>query len=718
MHRLKITFLATLLAASWVLPQAVPAGSAAVHPGKGDLTHTRVMSEFSRLAAQPAEPASTSLTAAQPLSIVAAANQRLRREVFGFVDAGNLGSYSVGYPSWNMSLLSTVAFFALQVNSGDGNFVTTNTGWSVYHSSTMTNFVNAAHANGVRVIVSINLHDFSTSPTNQVCQGLVAANAQNTINQSVQQMAAAGIDGINIDYEATNTTCANGLTSRAQMTTFTQNMRAAMPKGSYLAIDTYTGSAEDNLEFFDVTGLAPSVDAFFVMAYDMDYSNATELPLSCTSYCFNPTSPLNTYRFNVTKSMQQYIALVPASKVILGQPYYGRKACVASPDIAHQYPDTHQYQMTPPNFVSPTYLNAISTPWDTDVSSFKAHRDPSDGVSEWDTFWSSAFGCWREQYWDDATSLGAKYDVVNSMNLAGAGLFTLDYAADSPEAWNMIALKFTTTTPWFSLGGLISYGPHASSSGASRTDVFVRGTDNGVWQETWNGTTWNPSWASVGGAITSGAAAVSWAATRIDVFARGTDNGLWHIQWDGTRWSPWVSQGGVLTSGAGVASLAPGRLDVFVRGTDSALWHLWWTNTGGWSGWQSLGGVLTSDPAAVAWGPNHLDVFARGTNNGLWHIYWDGAGGWSSWQSLGGLMTSGPASASCSAGHLDVYATGTDAALYQLGYNGTAWNTSWVRLGGYWASDPGAVCPTGTTTVNLFERGPDAALWRTSVTGT
>ena len=50
-------------------------------------------------------------------------NGKLRREVFGFVNYYNLGDSSVGYPSWDMSLLSTVAYFGLHVNSGNGFIV-------------------------------------------------------------------------------------------------------------------------------------------------------------------------------------------------------------------------------------------------------------------------------------------------------------------------------------------------------------------------------------------------------------------------------------------------------------------------------------------------------------------------------------------------------------------------------------------------------------------
>lgn len=359
-----------------------------------------------------------------------------QREIFGFVNAGNLGDPSVGYQSWNFGLLTTVAYFGLHVNAGDGHLVTYDTAWNVYHSSTMTNFVNTAHANGVRVIVSINMHDTSTDPNSQMCQSLIAANAQSTITQSIQQMQSAGIDGINVNYEGDIATCANGSTTRDQFTTFVQNLRSQMPAGSYLAVDTYAGSAEDNQEFFNVTGLAPSVDQFFVMSYDSDYSNSSEPPLNCSSYCFNPISPANTYRFNVSKTIAQYTALVPASKVIIGQPYYGRRGCVPDGQTAHSYPIPNT------NFVTTTYLYASTINQQSGVTYLSYHRDPQEGYAEWDTWYDSDWHCVREQYFDDVWSLGAKYALINANNLAGVGLFTLDYGGGAPELWAQLATYF------------------------------------------------------------------------------------------------------------------------------------------------------------------------------------------------------------------------------------------------------------------------------------
>jgi spore germination protein YaaH len=445
-HRLSNLLVAVLAAGSLALPACGPASissnTTTVKAGTAKTREAppRIMSEAAALAAQPAMQSALRSSFGSgpstsprilPAPIVFSSPNKVQREVFGFVNAGNLGNASVGYPSWNLSLLSTVAFFALQVNSGDGNLVTNTTGWYVYHSSTMSSFVAAAHASGTRVIVSLNLHG-----TSQVCTGLMASNAQNTINQIVPQVYSAGIDGVNVNYEAENVLCANGQTSRSMMTAFMKNLRAALPTG-YIAIDTYSGSAEDNLEFFDITGLAPYVDSFFVMAYDMDIANYSEAPLSCTSYCFNPVSPLSTYRFNVMKSMQQYTALVPRSKVVLGQPYYGRDGCVWSPAGP-----AHQYLIAGRPLNTPTYFYASTVNGTPGYHDYVTHRDPSDGVSEWDTF--GEYGvCTHEQYWDDVVSLSAKYDLVNAYDLRGVGLFTLDYAGGASEVWSILATHFS-----------------------------------------------------------------------------------------------------------------------------------------------------------------------------------------------------------------------------------------------------------------------------------
>jgi chitodextrinase len=283
-----------------------------------------------------------------------------------------------------------------------------------------------------------------------------------------------------------------------------------------------------------------------------------------------------------------------------------------------------------------------------------------------------------------------------------------DAAGNTSAASNTATATTPASTLTESLGGLLTASAAATSWSSNRTDVFVRGTDNALYHRSWNGSTWS-AWERLGGVLTSAPGAVSWGPDRIDVFVRGTDNALWHKGWDG-GWSNWESLGGVLTSAPDVASWGPNRLDVFVRGTDNALWHKGWD--GRWSNWESLGGILTSDPSTVSWGPNRIDAFVRGTDNALWHKWWDGVH-WIGWESPGGTLNSGPAASSCGNAGLNVFWLGADNGLLRKAYNASGWGVQ-QSLGGQWTSDPAAVCRAGTSTVDLFLRGTDNALWHTT----
>jgi spore germination protein YaaH len=663
-----------------------------------DATHPVVMQQAAEaVAGAKLGPLQPFITAPKLPAVGGSGN--LDREVFGFALASSLSNPTIGYPSWNFSLLSTVAFFGLHVND-DGTFAA-DSGWNVWNSSQLTGLVSTAHAAATKVVLTIILQDFAAG-TPHMCAGL--ASRATTVSQTVAQVAAKGVDGVNVDYEGLAGSCANGQNPRSAMTDLAHQLRSALPAGSYLSVDTYASSAGDPVGFFDVPGLGASVDSFFVMAYDLEYSNWRHAPLSCSSFCLGPTSPLTGYFYNDTNTASQYKAVVPASQVILGIPYYGRKSCVATPS-ANQYPTGA--------VTADGYLDALAESGTPTVrpGSYTVNHDANDpaGQERWDTWYNTSLNCTRELYWDDATSLGKKYDLVNQDQLRGVGIWNLNFGGGTSELWNELAAKFGTTTTWYSLGGGLTSGADAASWGPNRLDAFVRGTDNAIYHRWWDGTAWQP-WESLGGVATSDPTAVAWGNGRLDFFVRGTDKALYHRSWSGA-WSAWESLGGVFTSGPDVSSWGPGRLDVFGRGTDMALYHRAWTGAG-WDPYERVGGTFTSDPSAVSWGSGHLDVFGRGSDGKLYHRAWTGA--WSGWELLGGGLYSSPDAASCGVGHLDVFVVGSDSALYQIGFNG-AWG-SWKRLGGRWTADPGAVCRPGGSAVDVFERGIDGALWNTSIT--
>src|ERR1700694_5486558 len=374
---------------------------------------------------------------------VSAAVVRPRGEVFGFAFANaSLPDPTYGYPAWSMNLLTTVAYFGLSID-WNGTIIQSGSGWTTWNSSQLTGLVATAHANNVRGILSINLHDFSPSSTSNMCAALHPRNRATTVAQTVAQVQKMGVDGVNVDYEGTNATCYYGAVLSDEMTSLVAEIRAALPK-AYIAVDTYSGSAGYPGGFFNVPAIGPYADSFFVMAYDMEYSNYQYEPLHCSSFCIGPTAPTSAYFYNDTTSMSQYTAVVAASKVILGVPYYGRKECVAGVTPSTAKPNAAPYG----SVAAAGYLDASTETGYYANSNYQIHREVFDvtGFSRWDTWTSSIAKCTREMYWDDPASLGRKYDVVNRMGLRGVGIFALQYGGGAPELWSMLQTKFVGCT--------------------------------------------------------------------------------------------------------------------------------------------------------------------------------------------------------------------------------------------------------------------------------
>jgi hypothetical protein len=267
---------------------------------------------------------------------------------------------------------------------------------------------------------------------------------------------------------------------------------------------------------------------------------------------------------------------------------------------------------------------------------------------------------------------------------------------------------------WELLGGEFSSGPAVASWSANRLDVFGRGMDFAVWQNSWNGTVWS-GWGQISSnRITSDPAAVSRASGLIDLFARGTDNAMYHQAFDGS-WSGWTGLGGEFTSSPAAASWEPGRLDIFARGRNLALWHNTWS-AGSWSGWGQLtSNTITSDPAAISRASGRIDVFARGTDNAMYHRAFDGA--WSGWVSLGGQFMSGPAVASWESDRLDTFGRGMDLGLWQNTWTPSGGWTGWVRVSsGDITSRPAAVS-WASGRLDVVARLPNRAMAHTAWEG-
>jgi hypothetical protein len=635
-------------------------------------------------------PVRRSATVGTP-NAAAPSGRPLQREVFAFAPYWALSQNA----NWNYSLMSTIAYFGLDLYA-DGTFVKSGNGWNGWNSANLVSTRDQAHQAGARLVVVIKAFDNAT-----ICS-ITYDSAQTAITSTIAEIKAKNVDGVNVDFEGSNQTpCSNGKSVQAGVTSFMTQLSSQVHEqvpGSFVTIDTYSGSASWDSGEFNIGALAPVVDAMFDMAYDMESGNM--------SGHAGPTAPLDgPWTYNDTLSVNQYLTKAPASKVILGVPYYGGKwsttdgnayATTTSGRTAEPYSTVAgDFACAANNQLKQAWDKTASVPWASWLSPAMS-TDPN----------CPAYASWRELYYDNAQSLGYKYDLVNRANLRGTGMWALGYDGNAPELWQAIQDKFVAWSGWESLGGSLASGPGVASWASGRLDIFAVGGDGALIHKWYDASGWH-GWESLGGQLTSDPSVVSWASGRLDVFARGPGKDLIHKWYGANGWSGWESLGGILADAPGVTSWGTGRLDVFVRGGDNALWHRWYG--GGWSAWESLGGILTSAPAAASMSSGRIDVFARGGDRALWHRWYD-AGAWAPWEPLGGILASGPGASSWGAGRLDVFIQGTDRALWHDAYDGTTATWSWEYLGGALTSGPAAVS-WAVGRIDVFVRGGDMQLW-------
>lgn len=126
---------------------------------------------------------------------------------------------------------------------------------------------------------------------------------------------------------------------------------------------------------------------------------------------------------------------------------------------------------------------------------------------------------------------------------------------------------------------LADSAPGAVSWGPNRIDCFVRGKDGALYHKWFDGRTWNTGWEHLGAPsgtirLASAPAVSSLGPNHLEIFVRGTDNALWQKVWDGA-WRGWERLGGTFGDNPAAVSWGPNRIDCFVRGTGNTMLHKW-----------------------------------------------------------------------------------------------------------------------------------------------
>jgi spore germination protein len=357
-------------------------------------------------------PATTPPIAA-PVALVSAP-PLVNRENFAFAPYWTLAQS----PTFNLNGLSTIAYFSVGVNP-NGTLEESGPGWNGFESQDLANLITRAHATGERVVLTVN--DFGQSSLDTLTS---SPSAPATLAAAlVPLLQAKSLDGVNFDFEGTGSADHAGLTNL--VSSVSSALRAADSHWQ-ITMDTYASSAGDPGGFYDIPALAQSVDAFFVMSYELNLQGAS-----------SAASPLTSGMFSDLRTLQEYTAVVPANKVILGAPFFGI-----------DWPTNNGT------------LEATATGAATDIADAQV---VSTAPQYWDpitqTSWTSYLvgGQWHESYFENAYGLYQVAQLAARYAVRGVGIWALGMESDGPD---MIAALdgFAPAT------GPGSTGPQATSA--------------------------------------------------------------------------------------------------------------------------------------------------------------------------------------------------------------------------------------------------------------
>ncbi len=303
------------------------------------------------------------------------------------------------FAAYDWSLISTVAFFSLELN-GAGAVVED-------HSWPWSALVSEAHAGGARAIVTATL--FSAGElTTLLASSTNRATAVANLAGAVQ---AGGADGVNIDFEGVPGT------QKQNLVLFMSELRTALDAAIPNAYITIATPAVDWANAFDYDALALHADHLVIMGYDYHWSGSANT---------GPVAPLQEWGpYNLAWTVNDYLTwgALP-EQLILGLPWYGWEWGATTGDPG---------ATTTSTATAKTYVNAMN-----EVAAHGLQRNGSDAIP----WYAHEDPNWKQGWFDDSLSLSMKYDHIINEGLAGTGIWALGYDGGRAEVWGAIKAKF------------------------------------------------------------------------------------------------------------------------------------------------------------------------------------------------------------------------------------------------------------------------------------
>ncbi len=346
-----------------------------------------------------------------------------------------------GYlPYWNISTINylqldkitDIAYFGLYLN-GNGTFkemvegedgsIIKEPGYLNWKTSEDVNkLINDCKNKGIRFSLTIIAHADEENDAFLNCR-----ECWDTLLSNLKlELDEKGIRDVNLNFEHAEGTD-EGIDQRfSEFTKFLNDELDKTYGNSYLVVSAFGDSATQERVSSDLDNLGRNADGIFIMAYDY------HRPLSDT---VGPVSPIEGPGGDVTETINDFLTKIPPSKIILGLPYYGYNWLVE---------DDGQYskRVEGSNENGFSQAQSYESVMNTIIETKSQIKWNEEGKSPYFTYISPETSQLRTAYYENSQSLKAKYDLINSNNLGGVGIWALGYDGGYTELWDALYDSF------------------------------------------------------------------------------------------------------------------------------------------------------------------------------------------------------------------------------------------------------------------------------------
>lgn len=306
------------------------------------------------------------------------------------------------WKSYDLDLLDKVMYFELRVGP-DGRIQEAN-GWP----GASSDLTAALHEKRLSIVPTVAILEPSTFRSI-----FGSPSTARTLEREVMRIVkAANADGVHLNIEIFERVSAD---LRSNLTDFANGLRRSLTAYKSNAELSIFTPGFDHAEAYDEGALAAASDYLVVQGYDMHWVNGPEAgPLA-------PTKGWN--GANWEGIVDRYIAEgVPAHKIVITVPFYGYEWPTESEQPgARTRGDAKTITYAP---VDPDYLPLIQISAVERTARYGVQRD---AITQTPYYTYRGEDGWYQGWYEDETSLEAKYRFVEERGLAGIAIFLLGY---------------------------------------------------------------------------------------------------------------------------------------------------------------------------------------------------------------------------------------------------------------------------------------------------